>query len=533
MVGVLYYKIMGFYGNLNTFKNTFKDDLIAGITVAVVAIPLALAFGIASGVGAAAGLYSAIIAGIAASIFGGSKFQITGPTGGMVAVLVFVVATYGPQKALIAGLLAGIFQIIFGLAKLGKLIKFVPFSVTTGFTAGIAVVIALSQKSNIITAPLIVAVTIAASFLIRKFFPKLPASLIVVILVTIGVKFAGIDAPLVGKIPSSLPIPKFPDMALADIKGLFKPALILAALGSIESLMSAVVADGMTVDEYHDSNKELIGQGIGNIAAPLFGGIAATGAIARTAVNINAGARTRLAGVIHGLIILLLMLAMSPLAAQIPLGALAGVLIVAAIRMVEWKNVVLLYRSSQADLAIMILTLLITIFIDLVTAIEIGLIAAGMLFVYRMSDLGVYRDDELDRKMSTSMRENINALDTGIVTYRVDGPLFFGAAEKFIKLTVAHPSMKVLILRMKRVPMIDTSGIVAIQTILNQTKYQDSKFFLSGSQEQVARKLRDSGIIEEIGEENIFANTEEAINAARKFISKTEEEKLLQSPSLC
>lgn len=494
--------------------NLFRDDFIAGTTTAVVAVPLALAFGLASGVGAAAGLYSAVVAGFIASIFGGSRFQVTGPTGGMVAVLVFVVSQYGIEKALIAGLLAGIIQIIFGIAKLGKAIKFIPFSVVTGFTAGIAVVIALSQKTNAQNAPLIVLATIAISFGVRKISPKIPASLFAVITMTLAVYFLGINAPKLGAIPSTLPVPHLPNFNLLDLKDLIKPALVLAVLGSIESLLSAVVADGMTPDEKHDSNRELIGQGAGNIAAPLFGGIAATGAIARTAVNINAGAKTRMSGVIHSLVILLMMLTLAPLAAQIPLAVLAGVLIVAAIRMIEWEDIVLLYKSSHAGLIVMGLTLAVTILVDLVTAVEVGLIASGALFIYRMSDLGIYQDDLLIDEANSC--EITPRSDPRIIAFRLDGPLFFGAAEKFIKVTTAHPQMQFLILRMRRVNMIDTTGIVALQNIHKQLKRQNCQLLISGLREDLYKQLSNAGFLIELEEKNVFKWTREATAAAQQ-----------------
>jgi len=496
---------------------SFRHDLIAGVTVALVALPMALAFGYASGVGAAAGLYSAIAAGIVASLFGGSKFQITGPTGGMIAVLVLVVSKYGVEKALLAGLMAGVFQIIFGYVKLGKLIKYIPFSVVTGFTAGIAFVIILSQKAIITKAPIIVIITVVLSFVIRRLWPKIPVSLITVIAVTVIVELLHIPTPRLGAIPATLPLPSLPAFSLNSIRELFKPALILASLGSIESLLSAVVADGMTPDEHHDSNRELIGQGLGNIVAPLFGGIAATGAIARTAVNIKAGASTRISGVIHSLTILALMIFLSPLVSRIPLAVLAGVLVVAAIRMIEWDNIVLLYKSSRDALAVMGLTLAVTVFVDLVTAVEVGLIASGILFIYRMSNLGIYQDASLIDE--TNSCEVALDVDPHIVAYRIDGPLFFGAAERFVKTTTAHPKINFLILRMRRVPIIDTTGILALLSIHKQLERQGCQLLLSGLQDNVKEKIKATGAWEEIGEQNIFDWTRDAKIAAQERLS--------------
>lgn len=492
----------------------FKDDLIAGVTVAVVAVPMALAFGVASGLGAAAGLYSAVVAGFLAAVFGGSRFQISGPTGGMVAVLALVVARYGPEKALLAGLMAGIFQAVFGLIKLGKLIKFIPFSVVAGFTAGIAFVIVLGQKDNILGAPLVVAATVLLSLAVRRLSPRLPASLITVVIITLAVVYLKLPVAKLGTIPTSIPLPRLPGLQLGDLRELFKPALVLAALGSIESLLSAVVADGMTADEHHDSNKELIGQGIGNIAAPLFGGMAATGAIARTAVNISAGAKTRFSGVVHSLTILALMVALAPLAAEIPLAVLAGILVVAAVRMVDWEDLVVLYKSSRAALAVTGLTVAVTILVDLVTAVEVGLIAAGALFVYRMSDLGVYREENL--LGGSSACEVTPKVDPRITAYRIDGPLFFGAVEKFVKTTTAHPDMRFLILRMRRVPMIDTSGAMALEQINKNLRRQDCQLLISGMQKSVAERLAATGVLAEIGPDNAFAWTREAMTEAQR-----------------
>lgn len=483
---------------------------------------MALAFGVASGAGAAAGLYSAIAAGIVAAIFGGSKFQVSGPTGGMVAVLVLVVSRYGVKGALIAGLIAGLIQIALGLAKLGNLIKFIPFSVTTGFTAGIALVIVLSQQSSIINTPLWVLATVLLSFAVRRLFPKIPASLVTVVTITVVAEVLrvkmGVDIPRLGHIPASLPMPRLPIASVADIRELFKPALVLAALGSMESLLSAVVADGMTVDEHHDSNRELIGQGLGNVVAPLFGGIAATGAIARTAVNIGAGAKTRVAAVVHSLAILAMMLFLAPLAARIPLAVLAGVLVVAAIRMLEWENITLIFKSSKPAFAVMGLTLAVTLLVDLVTAVEVGLIAAGALFVYEMSDLGIYRDESLLSEADSC--EITPVVDPRIVAYRMDGPLFFGAAESFARNATAHTDMRFLVLRMRRVPMIDATGVMALLSIHGKLKRQGCGLMLSGLQPSVAAKIAGAGVVKEIGEENIFTWTREALIEAESRLQE-------------
>nr|WP_254449389.1 SulP family inorganic anion transporter [Anabaena sp. UHCC 0253] len=361
-----------------------RGDLTGGLTAAIVALPLALAFAVASGVEPKAGLYTAIVAGIVAAIFGGSPVQITGPTGAMAVVLVGIVAKYGIEKVWIAGVMAGIIQVALGVAKLGQLVKFIPYPVTAGFTNGIAVIIFCGQLNNFFGLQLprsehflpgvgntlthvealnwaavgLATVVIASKVLWPKINTTIPGSLVGLVLATGIATYFHLNVPTIGTIPQSLPmlqgIPHGHDFTV--IRELINPALALAALGSIESLLSAVVADGMTVSEKHNSDRELIGQGLANIIVPFFGGIPATGAIARTAVNVRSGGKTRLSGVIHGVALAIIVLTLAPLAAQIPLAALAGILMVVSVRMIEWEAIGLLMRATYSDFAVMILT---------------------------------------------------------------------------------------------------------------------------------------------------------------------------------
>lgn len=515
----------------------WRGDLAGGLTAAVVALPLALAFAVASGVEPKAGLYTAIVAGIVASICGGSPVQITGPTGAMAVILVGIVSTYGIEKVWIAGIMAGMIQIALGLSKLGKLVNFIPYPVTSGFTNGIAIIIFCGQLNNFLGLQLprsehflpglwqtaihleglnwaSVGLSVMV-ILIKIFWSKIttviPGSLIGLVLATAIATFFHLDVPTIGSIPQSLPefhlIHHWNDFRL--VRELINPALALAALGSIESLLSAVVADGMTVSEKHNSNRELIGQGLANVIVPFFGGIPATGAIARTAVNVRGGGKTRLSGVIHGIALSIIVLTLAPLASHIPLAALASILMVTSARMIEWEAIGLLMRATYADFAVMLLTWTITILFDLVLAVEIGLIAAGVLFVKRMSDLNLVKVPELEAFPPGVPLE----LSDQISVYRVDGPLFFGAAERFVTFLRDEPEVKYLILRMRFVPIIDSTGLVALEDIYHDLKRHSCHLILTGLQDDVRTLLSRSGLLSKIGEDNCFATTTEAICA--------------------
>ncbi|MBR8838922.1 MAG: SulP family inorganic anion transporter [Stigonema ocellatum SAG 48.90 = DSM 106950] len=511
--------------------------MTGGLTAAVVALPLALAFAVASGVDPKAGLYTAIVAGTIAAVFGGSPVQITGPTGAMAVILVGIVAKYGIEKVWIAGVMGGIIQVALGVAKLGRLVKFIPYPVTAGFTNGIAVIIFCGQLNNFFGLQLPpsehflpglwqtmthldgfnwAAIGLAAVVIVTKLFwtritTAIPGSLVGLVLATAIASLFHLNVPMIGSLPQSLPqpqgIPHWNNFGL--IQELINPALALAALGSIESLLSAVVADGMTVSEKHNSDRELIGQGLANIVVPFFGGIPATGAIARTAVNVRSGGKTRLSGVIHGIALAIIVLTLAPLAAQIPLAALAGILMVTSVRMIEWEAISLLMRATYSDFAVMILTWMVTIFFDLVLAVEVGLIAAGALFIKRMSELSLGKVPETEAFPPGVPLE----LSKQIAVYRVDGPVFFGAAERFVTFLRDEPEVKYLILRMRFVPNMDTTGLVAMEDIYHDLKRHDCRLLLSGLQPEVQKLLERTGLLDKIGRENCFGTTEAAIYA--------------------
>lgn len=522
------------------FDRTFahwRGDLTGGLTAAVVALPLALAFAVASGVEPKAGLYTAIVAGIVAAVFGGSPVQITGPTGAMAVVLIGIVTQYGIEKVWIAGVMAGIIQVALGVAKLGRLVKFIPYPVTAGFTNGIAVIIFCGQLNNFFGLQLprsehflpgiwqtlthweglnLEAVGLATVVILTKLFwtritTAIPGSLVGLVLATAIASFFHLDVPTIGSIPQSLPMPQGIPHAndFRVIRELINPALALAALGSIESLLSAVVADGMTVSEKHNSDRELIGQGLANIVVPFFGGIPATGAIARTAVNVRSGGKTRLSGIIHGVALAIIVLTLAPLAAQVPLAALAGILMVTSVRMIEWEAIGLLMRATYSDFAVMMLTWMVTILFDLVLAVEVGLIAAGALFIKRMSELNLAKIPETEAFPPGVPLE----LSKQIAVYRVDGPVFFGAAERFVTFLRDEPEVKYLILRMRFVPNMDTTGIVALEDIYRDLKRHNCRLLLTGLQPEVQNLLERSGLLDKIGKENCFETTDAAVCA--------------------
>jgi SulP family sulfate permease len=524
------------------FFLNYRGDLLGGVTAAIVALPLALAFAVASGVEPKAGLYTAIVAGIVAAVCGGSKVQITGPTGAMAVILVGIVAKYGIEKVWIAGAIAGMIQVALGLAKLGQLVKFIPYPVTAGFTNGIAVIIFCGQLNNFFGLKLPrsdhflsglwstfgnwnlinwESVAIASIVIVTKLFWArvtriIPGSLVGLILATALTSYFHLNIATIGEIPRSLPMPHgisgWQDWGL--LRELINPALALAALGSIESLLSAVVADGMTVSDKHNSDRELIGQGLANMIVPFFGGIPATGAIARTAVNVRSGGKTRLSGVIHGVTIALIMLTLAPLASQIPLAALAGILMVTSARMIEWEAVKLLIKADHADLSVMLLTWFITIGFDLILAVEVGLIAAGALFIKRMSDLDLAKIPEAEVFPPGLPLE----LSRAIAVYRVDGPLFFGAAERFVTFLREEPKVKYLILRMRFVPNMDTTGLVALEDIYQDLNRRGCRLLLSGLQAEVQQKLERSGLLNKIGLNNCFDSTDVAIESLKQTI---------------
>ncbi|CAG9614258.1 C4-dicarboxylic acid transporter DauA [Bacillus rhizoplanae] len=528
-----------------------QKDLLSGTIVAVVAIPLAMSFAIASGVKPEYGIYTTCIAGILTSLFGGSKYQIGGPTGAFVPILLGIVITYGYENLLLAGLLAGILLCLMGIFKLGSLIKFIPRPVTVGFTSGIAVTIFTGQIAgflgltgikkheefianlkeifihidtinfySIITALICLFVILITP----KILPKVPGSLVGIVISTViaTVFFSG-HVPTIGTaygaIPNTLPQFHIPEITLERIKQLIGPAFVIAMLGSIESLLSAVVADGMT-NSKHNSNKELIGQGIANIVTPLFGGIPATGAIARTATNIRSGATSPMSGIIHGVLVLLTLLLLAPSASHIPLASMAPVLMVVAWNMSEQKHFAHILKMKTGDSLVLLVTFLFTVFTSLTTAVEIGLILAIILFTKRMSNMLVISKVLPDhtRKNEKLLPHVVNKTHDcpQISIYTIEGPLFFGAAQTFEQniLATIHYKPKVLILRMGKVPFIDTTGESYFRNIVHHFKKQGGVLLVSGIQSELKATLDKNGLYDEIGEKNFFDHTGEAITYA-------------------
>ncbi len=549
----------------NYTKEKFGADLMAGVIVGIVAIPLAIAFGIASGVGPTEGLITAIIAGFLISIFGGSKTQIGGPTGAFVVIIYGIIQQFGLSGLMIATIMAGIFMVIMGVAKLGGVIKFVPYPVVVGFTGGIAVTIFSTQINDFfgmsltdVPADFISKWTLyfksfggtslqslavgLVSLIIIIFSPKvskkIPGSLIAIVLVTIGVyllkTFTGFDGvATIGdryELPNGLPMPHLPALELKQgqtiwnlIQMLFPAAFTIAMLGSIESLLSAVVADGMTGDK-HNSNKELIGQGIANIVTPFFGGIPATGAIARTMTNINNGGRTPVAGVIHAIVVLLVLLFLGPLVGYIPMPCLAAVLIIVAYNMSGWKSFVSLSKGPKSEFMVLMVTFVLTVILDLTIAIEVGIILALVLFLKRASEVFNVKEfkDKIDPNLESDLEtsEDVLVIPEGINVYEIDGPYFFGMANKFEEL-ISRVANKpnVRIIRMRKVPFIDSTGLHNLENLIVASQKEGVQVVLSGVNEKVRKVLEHSGVATLLDSKNICPSINIALERAKELNS--------------
>ena len=533
-------------------------NFVAGIVVGVVALPLAMAFAIASGARPEQGLYTAIVAGVCTSLFGGTRLQISGPTGAFIAVLSIITAQHGIAGLQIATLMAGVILLAFGFAGLGGVIKYIPKPVIAGFTAGIAVIIFVGQwkdflglhpgpsglhfhekllallealpSINLATTGLallaLVILTVGARFLKR-----IPAPLVALIVATVIQSVCHFDGVATigsafGGIPRTLPTPSFPSVTMAQVVSLVGPAFTIALLGAIESLLSAVVADGMAGTR-HDSNQELIGQGISNIAAPLFGGFAATGAIARTATNIRSGASSPLAGLVHSAVLVLVILLLAPLASTIPLCCLSAILFVVSWNMSEFPHVVRLLRTApKADVAVLLLTFFLTVFVDLVVAVNVGVIVAALLFMRRSADavhVDLQTGDGIAAAAGSPPATEANdlgaprSLDSGIVIYSIEGPLFFGAAEK-LERTLAHIQRPAttLILRMGNVPFMDATGIDAVEEIIQDFKRHGATVLLVELRPNVRYKLQRGGVIAELGEGHVIDTLENALQLVNR-----------------
>ncbi len=532
---------------------TFSHDLIAGIIVGIVALPLSIAFAIASGVKPEQGIYTAIVAGFLISAFSGSRVQIGGPTGAFIVIVYNIVQQYGYEGLATATFMAGIFLIILGAARMGDVIKFIPYPVTVGFTSGIALIIFTTQIRDFLGLTLthtpehflakwlaylqnLPSINFDAfglgilTVLIIMFWPrvtqKLPGTLIAIILTTGITQLLHLPIETIGsrfgQVPSTLPMPHLPFSFPLNIdlfSKLLSPALTIALLAGIESLLSAVVADGMT-GRRHRSNMELIAQGIANIASPIFGGIPATGAIARTATNIKNGGRTPVAGIIHAITLLLIFLFFGKWAALIPMATLAGILITVAYNMSEWHTFIKLFRSTKSDIAVLLITFSLTVLVDLTVAIEVGVVLAAFLFMKRMVEVTEVNaltksigaeDDESDDPNAISKRN----VPSGVEVYEIYGPFFFGAAEKFKDtLREFERPPQILILRMRYVPIIDATGLRVLEDLFHRLKKSKTTLILSGVNSNLLMTLKQSGIVERIGQENIVGHIDLALARA-------------------
>jgi SulP family sulfate permease len=517
-----------------------RRDLVAGVTVGVVALPLALGFGISSGLGAAAGLVTAVIAGLLAAVFGGSNLQVSGPTGAMTVVLIPIVARHGADGVLVVGLLAGLLLVAMAAAGWGRYVRFIPLPVIEGFTLGIAVIIGLQQVPGALGVaghgerilavtvgavgawaaepqwwPLVLTLAVAGlMLLVGRWRPAVPGSLLAVVLATVAAELLHLPVARIGALPSTLPAPSLPQIPWSDLSALLLPALAVAALAALESLLSATVSDAMSVSERHDPDRELFGQGIANLASPLFGGIPATAAIARTAVNVRSGAVSRLAAVTHALFLLVVVLALSTVVGLIPLAALAGVLIGTAVRMVEGAAVRALMRSSRSDAAVLVVTAIATVALDLVTAVVLGIVAAGGLALRKMAQATTLEQEPLAPGDHTE--EERVLLDRHIVAYRLDGPLFFGGAHQALLELTSLADVKVVILRMSRVATLDATGAAVLRDTIAQLENRGITVMLSGVPDRHSPVLDALGVYDSLAHErHLFPTTPQAIAHAR------------------
>ena len=542
-------------------RQTLMADLMAGVIVGIVALPLAIAFGIASGVSPEKGIITAIVAGLIISALGGSKVQIGGPTGAFIVIVAGIINQYGIQGLTIATLMAGVFLIGFGLLRLGTIIKYIPYPIIVGFTSGIAVTIFTTQVKDLLgmqidgavpsdfimrwgayfqnlsyidpwsTAVGLISVAIIATT--PRFSKRIPGSLIAIIVMTVAVlllkEYAGITSiETIGdrfSINSQLPDAVVPELSWDTVKGLVAPAMTIAILGAIESLLSATVADGV-IGDHHNSNTELIGQGVANIVSPLFGGIPATGAIARTMTNINNGGRSPIAGIIHAVVLLLIFLFLMPLAKYIPMACLAGVLVVVSYGMSGWRSFSASMRNPKSDITVLLLTFFLTIIFDLTVAIEVGLICACLLFMRRMSETtdvkAVY--DEIDLNEDADMeRGNLDHLTIpkGVEVYEINGPYFFGAGNKFEEMMGNFGDRpKVRVIRMRKVPFIDSTGLHNLENMCLMSQREGISIVLSGVNEKVDAVLRRNGFAQLLGNENICNHIDLALARAQEITNQ-------------
>ena len=542
-------------------KADLMTDLMAGIIVGIVALPLAIAFGIASGVSPEKGIITAIVAGFIISFLGGSKVQIGGPTGAFIVIIYGIIQQYGIEGLMVATMMAGILLILLGVFKLGTVIKFIPYPIIIGFTSGIAVTIFTTQIADIfgldfqgekVPGDFIgkwilyfhhfdtvnwwnVIVSVVSVFIIAitpKFSKKIPGSLVAIILVTVGVyylkMYGGITCiDTIGdrfSIKSQLPEAAVPALDWEAIKNLFPVAITIAVLGAIESLLSAAVADGVIGDR-HDSNTELIAQGIANFVSPIFGGIPATGAIARTMTNINNGGKSPVAGIVHAVVLLLILLFLMPLAQYIPMACLAGVLVIVSYNMSGWRVFKGLLKNPKSDVVVLLITFFLTVIFDLTVAIEVGLVIACVLFMKRVMEttkISVITDEiDPNNESDLEVHEEHLVIPQGVEVYEINGPYFFGIATKFEEImSRLGDRPKIRIIRMRKVPFIDSTGIHNLTTLCKMSQKENIHIILSGVNEKVHQVLEKSGFYELLGKENICSNINEALEVATKEIAE-------------
>lgn len=536
-------------------RATFSADLMAGLIVGIVALPLAIAFGIASGVSPEKGLITAIVGGLIVSLLGGSSVQIGGPTGAFIVIVYGIIAKFGIEGLAIATFLAGIIMLVMGLLKLGTVIKFIPYPIVVGFTSGIALTIFTTQINDLFGLGIsdmpadflskwgvyfsnfgstnlwalgVGVVSILIIALTPKISRRVPGSLVAIVVVTVVAwllrRYAGVDAiETIGDrftISASLPKPTPIKFNMATINELLPSAITIALLGSIESLLSATVADGVTGDR-HNSNTELIAQGVANMVVPIFGGIPVTGAIARTMTNINNGGRTPVAGVIHAIVLLLILLFLSPLTKHIPMACLAGVLVVVSYNMSEWRSVRSLMHNPKSDVIVLLVTMILTVIFDLTIAIEVGLVLAIILFMRRVMEstsINVVRD-QLEVHHDGERHDKEISIPKGVEVYEIEGPFFFGIANKFDEaMRRVGSSAKIRIVRMRKVSFIDSTGIHNLEIFIRSTQKEGRIVILSGVGEEVRATLEKAGTCDLVGRDNVCDRIDKAITRAEEVL---------------
>ncbi len=527
-------------------RRSWRGDAVAGLTVGVVALPLALAFGITTGLGAEAGLITAIVAGIVAALLGGSNVQVSGPTGAMAVVLVPIVARYGAGSVAIVGLMGGVLVVAAGVFRLGRYLAYMPWPVIEGFTLGIATIIFLQQvpaalgvakpagqntavvaaralvdsfSGGTLAALALVVVVAVVMIVTPRLHRSLPASLLAVVAATALAQVLGLDVARIGTLPGSLPLPQLPAVTPSAMGDLAGAAFAVALLASIESLLSAKVADGMTDVAHHDPDRELFGQGVANLVSPLFGGMPATGAIARTAVNVRAGARTRVSAVVHSLALVAVVFLAGPLVARIPLAALAGVLMVTAVRMVEVHSVRAVVTSTRSDAIVLVVTAVATVAFDLIVAVEIGIVIAAFLALRMVAKTASATPEPVAVEVDDDSERNL--LSERILTYRLDGALFFGAAQRFLTELTDVTDVRVVILRLPDLQVLDATGAQALGEIVKELEGRRITVLLKGPRPEHERILRAVGALDRLASErHLFTDLDAAVAHARMHVQR-------------